>query len=78
MPIFFWVIDFFYFLLYYLISRYTKLYHLLVSPPFGVPTGISYGPPLTDPFKFLSKIKHFHLFPTFTVKTLLKTRICAS
>ena len=47
------VIDFFDFMSYILFDRYVKPYHLLVSPPFNVPVGISYGPPLTDPFNFI-------------------------
>jgi len=47
------VIDFFDFMSYILVDRYVKLNHLLVSPQFNVPVGISYGPPLTDPFNFI-------------------------
>jgi len=35
---------------YNLFSQYIKSYHLLVSPSFDVLVGISYDPPLTDPF----------------------------
>jgi len=44
------IIDFFIIIYYYLCGQYIKPYHLLVSPPFDVLVGISYGPPLTDPF----------------------------
>ncbi len=47
------IIDFFNSIFYIKYSQYVKLYHLLVSPPFNVLVGISYGPPLTDPFKFI-------------------------
>jgi len=46
----FLIIDFFNRIYYYLNGQYIKPYHLLVSPPFDVLVGISYGPPLTDPF----------------------------
>jgi len=46
-------IDFFNSISYIIVSQYVKPYHLLVSPPFNVLVGISYGPPLTDPFKFI-------------------------
>jgi hypothetical protein len=42
--------GFFIFVYYILIGQYIKPYHLLFSPPFGVLIGISYDPPLTDPF----------------------------
>jgi hypothetical protein len=67
------LIDFFVILSYIMIDWYIKPYHLLVSPPFDVPVGISYGPPLTDPFKFFNKSNKLGLFSTFFVKTLLKT-----
>ncbi len=44
------IIDFFSKIYYYLNSQYIKTYHLLVSPSFDVLVGISYDPPLTDPF----------------------------
>jgi len=47
------VIAFLSFLFYILFSWYVKPYHLLVSLPFDVLAGISYGPPLTDPFLFI-------------------------
>jgi len=56
-----------------MIDQYIKPYHLLVSPPFDVLVGISYGPPLTDPFKFSNESNRLDLFSTFYVKTLLKT-----
>jgi len=46
----FLIIDFFNRIYYYLNGQYIKPYHLLVSPPFDVLVGISYSPPLTDPF----------------------------
>jgi hypothetical protein len=33
----------------------SKPYHLLFSPLFDVLIGISYDPPLTDPFKFINR-----------------------
>ena len=53
MPIIPSVIDFLDYMSYIIFSQYVKPYHLLVSPPFNVLVGISYGPPLTDPFKFI-------------------------
>jgi hypothetical protein len=44
------LVDFPIIIYYYLFGQYTKPYHLLVSPPLDVLVGISYGPPLTDPF----------------------------
>jgi hypothetical protein len=64
-------IDFFIFLYYIYFGRYIKPYHLLVSPPFDVLIGISYDPPLTDPFKFINKFNQLFLFQTFFVDTLL-------
>jgi len=46
----FFNIDFLNRIYYYFNGQYVKPYHLLVSPPFDVLVGISYGPPLTDPF----------------------------
>jgi hypothetical protein len=53
MPIIPSVIDFLDYIFYIIFGQYVKPYHLLVSPPFNVLVGISYGPPLTDPFKFI-------------------------
>jgi hypothetical protein len=53
MPIIASVIDFFDFMSYIISGQHVKPYHLLVSPLFNVLVGISYGPPLTDPFKFI-------------------------
>jgi len=53
MPIIPLMIDFFDYRSYIILGQYVKPYHLLVSPPFNVLVGISYGPPLTDPFKFI-------------------------
>jgi hypothetical protein len=53
MPIIPPVIDFFDYISYIMSGQYVKPYHLLVLPPFNVLVGISYGPPLTDPFKFI-------------------------
>ncbi len=44
------VIDFLNKMYYFMYSWCIKPYHLLVSPPVDVPAGISYSPPLTDPF----------------------------
>jgi hypothetical protein len=53
MPKITFIIDFFTFVFYIFYSRYIKPYHLLVSPPLDVLMGISYDPPLTDPFNFI-------------------------
>jgi len=53
MPIIPSVIDFLGYISYIIFSQYVKPYHLLVSPRFNALVGISYGPPLTDPFKFI-------------------------
>ena len=53
MPKITFIIDFFPFVFYIFYSRYIKPYHLLVSPPLDVLTGISYDPPLTDPCNFI-------------------------
>jgi hypothetical protein len=53
MPIIPLVIDFFDYISYIILGQYVKPHYLLVSPPFNVLVGISYGPPLTDPFKFV-------------------------
>ncbi len=68
------VIDFFIYLDYICFSQYIKPYHLFVSPPFGVLTGISYDPPLTDPFNFINKNIKLHMFPTLVVEILLIDR----
>jgi len=61
-------IEFFIFLYYIYFGRYIKPYYLLVSPPFDVLIGISYDPPLTDPFKF---IQHLLWIPRLKMLDLL-------